>query len=162
MSPSICFLTLVSIRLRIEPDPWISPQKILWHSGPAWTTTDPPQTSQNNFFRQNTHARTKTSETLFQRHIQMSINAWGHDHPWPQTHWLTPTDSLNDNYLGYFFTDAIPKQPAEDVLYRTGKQGNMANVRSRMWEGRWDKNKGAGEIEKCEWMQWWPSASLHM
>lgn len=58
-----------------EPDLW-----------PASTKTQLP-----------TH-QTQTHRYSF-RHIEMSINAWGHDHPWPQTHWLTPTDSLNDNYL---------------------------------------------------------------
>lgn len=89
----------------------------------------------------------------------MSINAWGHGHPWPQTHWLTPTDSLNDNYLGYFATDAILIHPNRDVLYcktqrNKGKKEGKESGEQHTWliKGQGCLREGEGKTEKCLFM----------
>lgn len=92
----------------------------------------------------------------------MSITAWGRDHSWPQTHWLNTTDSLNDNYLGYFATDALLIHPAyHSATCRsvTHKETWHCLLRPRMWEGRGEQK----EKNICLCMCWWrPNAAPYV
>lgn len=131
--------------LRVLPDLWVSLIKTELIQGISINRNITLNTPKH----QTAHASIKPQG--FQRHIEMSINAWGQGHPWPQTHRLTPTDSINDNYLGDFATDVLLMYPDEDVLHcKTGDAKNAVNTHGLI-KGQ-ECGRGGRERVKCLFM----------